>query len=81
VLALISLVVYFVSIISIVQLNACMYLFHGLRIVLKRTYLFVSYGPVKNSSLNPSKPERAEVVADQGTCMTLMGTYVCLNGW
>jgi hypothetical protein len=43
--------------------------------------LFVSYGPAKNLSLSPSRPERAEAVADQGTCMALMGTYVCLNGW
>jgi hypothetical protein len=25
--------------------------------------------------------QRAEAVADQGTRMGLMGTYVCLNGW
>jgi hypothetical protein len=43
--------------------------------------LFVRYGPAKNSSLSPSRPERAEAVADQGTHMALMGIYVCLNRW
>jgi hypothetical protein len=61
-LALISLVVYFAS---NVQLNVCRYLFLGSRIVLKLTGLFVSYGPVKNSSLSSSRPERAEAVANQ----------------
>jgi hypothetical protein len=80
-LALTSLVVYFVSIISNVQLNVCRHLLLGWRTILNLTGLFVSYGPMKNSSLSPSRPERADAVVDQGTCMALMGTYVCLNGW
>jgi hypothetical protein len=48
---------------------------------MKFTRLFVSYVAEKNSLLSSSRPERAEAVADKGTRMVLMDTYVCLSTW
>jgi hypothetical protein len=74
ILALISSVAYFVYIISNVQLNVYTYLLLGWWTVLKLIRLFVTFGPVKNSSLSPLRSKRLEVVTDQGT-------HVCLNRW